>query len=296
MKPGPSQYVLVLALAVFVLWAQLVQAQTLRIFHIDVESADAALLVMPNGKTLLIDSGGNGKGPRLKRAMDDAGVSQIDVFVNSHYHDDHFGGIDELVDAGTSVLVLEAFDRGEKSRCFSAAQMAKDRFADYMRTVGEDARPLRPGDTIALGPLVTITVIGSSGRVIGDTAPVSHCHENDLSVSLLISFAGFKAFFGGDTEKTTEAKIATRDLVMNVDLYKASHHGSDTSSLPAFMNDLQPSVSCSACTNARHPETGRFAGAAESRSARSTRGPDRLQIPARRLRESTPRLWCVGTG
>src|SRR5687768_9882645 len=123
MKAGPSQSVLVLALAVFVLWAQLVQAQTLRIFHIDVESADAALLVMPNGKTLLIDSGGNGKGPRLKRAMDDAGVSQIDVFVNSHYHDDHFGGIDELVDAGTSVL--EAFDRGEKSRCFSAAQMAK---------------------------------------------------------------------------------------------------------------------------------------------------------------------------
>jgi hypothetical protein len=43
----------------------------MRIFHIDVESADAALLVMANGKTLLIDSGGNGKGLRLKRAMDD---------------------------------------------------------------------------------------------------------------------------------------------------------------------------------------------------------------------------------
>ena len=83
MKAGPSQSVLVLALVVFVLWAQLVQAQTLRIFHIDVESADATLLVLPNGKTLLIDSGGNGKGPRLKRAMDDVGVSQIDVFVNS---------------------------------------------------------------------------------------------------------------------------------------------------------------------------------------------------------------------
>jgi hypothetical protein len=29
---------------------------------------------------------------------------------------------------------------------------------------------------------------------------------------------------------------------MNVDLYKAGHHGSDTSSLPLFMNDVQPSV------------------------------------------------------
>jgi hypothetical protein len=35
-------------------------AQTLRIFHIDVEQGDAALVVMPNGKTLLIDSGKNG--------------------------------------------------------------------------------------------------------------------------------------------------------------------------------------------------------------------------------------------
>jgi len=31
-------------------------------------------------------------------------------------------------------------------------------------------------------------------------------------------------------------------LAMDVDLYKASHHGSDTSSLPAIMTDLLPSV------------------------------------------------------
>ena len=39
-------------------------AQTLRIYQIDVEQADAALFVMPNGKTLLIDAGKNGHGLR----------------------------------------------------------------------------------------------------------------------------------------------------------------------------------------------------------------------------------------
>ena len=42
-------------------------AQTLRIYQIDVEQAEAALMVMPNGKTLLIDSPGNngdGRGSR----------------------------------------------------------------------------------------------------------------------------------------------------------------------------------------------------------------------------------------
>ena len=100
---------LFLALVLVVLWAPLASAQTLRIYHIDVEQADAALVVMPNGKTLLIDSGKNGHGSRIKAVMDLAGVTQIDAFVNSHYHEDHFGGIDDLVDLG--VPVLEAYDR-----------------------------------------------------------------------------------------------------------------------------------------------------------------------------------------
>jgi hypothetical protein len=50
-----------LALAL-VVTARPVGAQTLRIYQIDVEQADAALVVMPNGKALLIDSGKNGTG------------------------------------------------------------------------------------------------------------------------------------------------------------------------------------------------------------------------------------------
>jgi beta-lactamase superfamily II metal-dependent hydrolase len=231
---------LILVCGVLLLSPDSISAQTLRIFQIDVESADAALIVMPNGKTLLIDSGKNGMGRRIKKVMDDAMVSKIDVFVNSHYHEDHFGGIKSLVDLGVSVL--ESFDRGEKTRCFTAEQMAKGIFGDYMRTVGEDARPLRAGDTIAIDPVVTITVVASSGGVIGASTPVTTCDENDLSVSLLLTFAGFKALYGGDKHKPTEAKIAARDLVMDVDLFKAHHHGSHTSSLLAFMTDLRPSV------------------------------------------------------
>jgi competence protein ComEC len=214
-------------------------AQTLRIYTIDVEQADAALLVMPNGKTLLIDSGKNGHGKRIKAVMDRAGVTQTDVFVNSHYHEDHFGGIDDLVDMG--VPVLEAFDRGDKSSV-PAAKKAQKTYKDYIRTVGEDARPLRRGDTIALDPLVTITCISSGGVVTGETNPVPGGEENDLSVSVLVSFDGFLAFFGGDTEGPTEAKIATRDLLMNIDFLKASHHGSHSSSSLAFMNDARPTV------------------------------------------------------
>ena len=103
---------LIVAVLLVVGWAPLGSAQTLRISHIDVEQADAALIIMPNGKTLLVDSGKNRQGSRIKAVMDLAGVTRIDAFVNSHYHEDHFGGIDDLVKMGVSVL--ETYDRGKK--------------------------------------------------------------------------------------------------------------------------------------------------------------------------------------
>ncbi len=71
-----------------------ISAQTLTIHHVDVEQADATLFIMPNGKTLLVDCGMNHAGKRVKKLLDEAGISKIDVFVLTHYHRDHYSGID----------------------------------------------------------------------------------------------------------------------------------------------------------------------------------------------------------
>ena len=156
-------------------------AQTLRIYHIDVEQADSALIVMPNGKTLLIDSGKNSHGKRILAVMDHAGVTQIDAFVASHYHEDHFGGIDDLVKNG--IPILESYDRGRRDTV-RPDDKSKGTYKDYMASVGEDAHALQSGDTIDLDPLVSVTCIASSGSALG-VGPVSSSDENDLSVSLL---------------------------------------------------------------------------------------------------------------
>lgn len=88
------------------------QAQRLKICHIDVDQADATLFIAPNGSTLLVAAGENGKGRAIKKILDLEGINRIDYFVNTHYHKDHYGGIDELVNAGISVGI--AYDRGDK--------------------------------------------------------------------------------------------------------------------------------------------------------------------------------------
>jgi beta-lactamase superfamily II metal-dependent hydrolase len=228
-----------LAFILIVFVDSVASAQTLRIYHIDVEQADSALIVMPNGKSLLIDAGKNKHGKRIKKVMDAAGVTQIDAFVNSHFHEDHFGGADDLHNMG--VEILEVYDRGQELA--SAADKAQKTFREYRESVGEDAIRLKPGDRIELDPLVDIKCISASGFVINDPNPGAASHdENDLSVSLLLTFRGFKAFFGGDTENPTEERIEAADLVTDVDLYKSNHHGSNTSSSHSFLGDLRPSL------------------------------------------------------
>lgn len=212
----------------------------LRIYHIDVEQADATLFVAPSGKTLLVDSGKNGHGRRIRNVMTAAGISQIDFFVNTHYHEDHYGGIDDLVLAG--VTVDSAFDRGDKD-FLPPSTTGTATYRDYLSAIGSRATHLQRGRTIPLDPSVAVTCISSGGTVLGETNPPDTGHdENDMSVSLLVQYGAFRYFVGGDIEAPTEQKIADRDLVTNVDVYQANHHGSHTSSSADFMNDLHPSV------------------------------------------------------
>lgn len=63
-----------------------------------------------------------------------------------------------------------------------------------------------------------------------------------MSIALLIEWRGFRMFAGGDIEKFTEQKIADLDDALDVDVYKADHHGSDTSTSSDFIRDLAPTV------------------------------------------------------
>jgi competence protein ComEC len=215
-------------------------AQTLRIYHIDVDQASATLFVSPAGRTLLVDSGKNGHGARIRSALQRAGVDRIDYFVDTHYHEDHYGGIDEVVDAGVSIGT--AYDRGDKE-FLPTSRLEDATYKGYDRTVGHNAEQLTRGKTIPLDPLMTVTCTNAGGVVLGESDPPQHAgEENDMSIGLLIVFGGFRYWIGGDTEEPTEAKIAAKDLVQDVDVYVADHHGADNGSSADFLADLRPSV------------------------------------------------------
>lgn len=209
--------------------------------HIDVNQADSTLFISPSGNTLLIDSGGNGGGTYICDVAQRSGITEIDVLITTHYHSDHFGGVDELSNCG--ITIGQAFDRGDWPTS------PAPRFQDYIDTVDHAHQPgVTVGQLIPFDPEVEVQVIAVNGITVSGQSATSD--ENDASVAVLVTFGDFSAFYGGDIEEHTEQRIADSDLLLNVDLYQSNHHGSNTSSSNDFLEDMHPKVIV--ISNGRH--------------------------------------------
>jgi len=95
---------------------------TLDIYVVDVEGGNATLFVNPAGESLLIDTG-NANGAvrdagRIFAAAKDAGLTQIDRLIITHWHGDHYGGMAELEKL---IPIREYMDHGPNQQPAEAA-------------------------------------------------------------------------------------------------------------------------------------------------------------------------------
>src|SRR6185436_11617292 len=94
-------FLLAVSLAAALPAAQMRTTKTLDLYLIDVEGGGATLFVTPAGESMLIDTGNGGAAAardagRIMDAVKDAGLTQIDSLITTHWHGDHYGGLAEL--------------------------------------------------------------------------------------------------------------------------------------------------------------------------------------------------------
>src|SRR5258708_21913608 len=86
---------------------------TLDIYVVDVEGGNATLFVSPSGQSLLMDTGNANAAvrdaERIMAAARDAGLTQIDHLIITHWHGDHYGGTAELA---SRIPIREFIDHG----------------------------------------------------------------------------------------------------------------------------------------------------------------------------------------
>lgn len=228
----------------FLLGSVLLLASDLQIHHLDVGQGDSTLIVTPSGLTLLIDAGNNGKGSGVVLPyLDSLGITQLDYVIASHYHADHIGGLDEVINGLGAASIGICYDRGTDPPLPGTAA-----YTDYASAASVAGRvTIGLGQALDLGDGVTLTCLAVDGEVLGyGLVPNASDSENDLSLAFVLSWHRFQYFTGGDCggEATYYADLETplAPLVGNVDAFKIDHHGSAYSTNQAFVAALQPEV------------------------------------------------------
>lgn len=80
--------------------------------------------------------------------------------------------------------------------------------------------------------------------------------DNDGSIAVFVQFGELKVLLTGDLESARELALIKSDLITKVDIQKAGHHGSKTSSALAFLEKTRPElalISCGLNNKFNHP-------------------------------------------
>ncbi|MGY4689378.1 S-layer homology domain-containing protein [Salibacterium sp. K-3] len=190
---------------------------------IDVGQGDSIFIEYPNGETMLVDGGRRSAGDKVVSYLANEGVSTIDHLVSTHPDADHIGGLIEVLD---ELEVNHVMTSGKSH--------TTDTYEDYRSHLRQEGLSYNnspsEGETLGIGADVTTKVL--------HTAPASE-DNNKASIVLKFTYGESDMLLTGDAGVEQEQEMIQR-FDVEADILKAAHHGSDSSTSTAFMQEVDP--------------------------------------------------------
>lgn len=240
-------------------WAATGAGGKLKIYVIDVEGGQSTLFVTPTGQSLLIDTGWpdhNGRdATRILAAAKQARISRIDYVLLTHYHEDHVGGVPQLV---ARIPVGTFIDHGPNRETANAAtEHGWNEYQKVLATGKYGHITPKPGDVLPVTGIHAL-VVSADGNLIQNPLPGggeknAYCAqsetrppdqtENSHSLGTLITFGKLKILDLGDLTWDKEMQLMCPiNRLGHVDILIVSHHGWYQSSSPALVDAISPVV------------------------------------------------------
>jgi len=198
-------------------------------------------LIHTERSAMLIDAGNNNDGAGLVTYISSLGIEYIDILVATHPHEDHIGGMDDIINA------------------FRPDKIYMPDLVYGTEAYGDMMYAIREKDVDIVYPNV-LDVFEMDGIIFTVLSPASSQYDdtNDYSIVLRMDYGNVSFLFTGDAETKAETEMRSNDKInIDIDVLKASHHGSGTSSTAQFVYKASPQyvvISVGADNSYGHPD------------------------------------------
>lgn len=198
----------------------------MEVHYLDVGQGDSTLIQTPNGQNILIDAGIKSAGDRVVSFLKEKDVGKLDMVIATHPHADHIGGLIPVLQAFPVDLFVD-----------SGKSHTSKTYLDLLTLIDSKGIKMERasiGKEYHFGKDFKMTVIHADKKAQ---------NINNASVSVKAEYNQISFMLTGDAEKEAENQMLNQGFDLKSTVYKAGHHGSNTSSTQAFINKVKPEVS-----------------------------------------------------
>lgn len=226
----------------------------LTVYFFDVGQGDAALIVSPTGKTVLIDGGPPEAGEHLAARIKQLVHAPLDLVILTHPHLDHLGSLrDALQAVGAKRFMDPGFDHPSEA------------YRNLLEFVGKEVDQVMTPEPNPQAPDTFLTVGLGEGAVLTVYWPRfprepflknTRSDANSNSIVTRLTYGKTAFFFTGDSEKDTEEALLRQRTDFTSTVLKVAHHGGKHSSTKEFLGAVKPKaavISCSHDNEYGHP-------------------------------------------
>ena len=212
----------------------------MRVHFIDVGQGDCSFIELGNGQTMLIDAGNPENGEEIIEYIEDLQYRDIDYVVATHPHEDHIGGMSEVIknlDIGIFYMPWAV-----------STSYTYENMLDTLSEKRVEVHKAELGRTILSSGPIEISVLSPE-------EDKEYSDLNDASAVVRLQYGETVFLFTGDAGETIEENLC--DFNIDSDVLKVGHHGSETSSSEAFIQMVSPEVaviSCGESNSYGHPD------------------------------------------
>jgi competence protein ComEC len=189
---------------------------------LDVGQGDA-IVIQNENTVMLIDAGTNKTAVNLINELKSMAISRFDVIIATHPHEDHIGGMDNVIN---NFEVRQVIMPEESANTQT--------YQDVLKAINNKALTIsvpKAGSSFNLGSAIC-TVLAPNSQNYEDT--------NNYSIVLRVVYGSVSFLLTGDAGTDSEKGILGKGYTLKSDVLKVGHHGSADSTSNPFLEAIAP--------------------------------------------------------